>query len=71
MFKEANLKDLGERCAMTFIQAFLGIVAAGPLVGMDVVPMKAGAAAGVAAVLSVVKTYVAQHSGDKSGSIIS
>ena len=56
---------------MTFIQAFLGIVAAGPLVGMDVEPMKAGAAAGVAAVLSVVKTYVAQHSGDKSGSIIS
>ena len=67
MFKESNLKDLGERCAMTFIQAFLGIVAAGPLVGMDVEPMKAG----VAAVLSVVKTYVAQHSGDKSGSIIS
>ena len=50
MFKESNLKDLGERCAMTFIQAFLGIVAAGPLVGMDVEPMKAGAAAGVAAV---------------------
>ena len=48
MFKDSNLKDLGERCAMTFIQAFLGIVAAGPLVGMDVEPMKAGAAAGVA-----------------------
>ena len=70
MFEKEKLQDLGERCVMTFAQAFLGIVAAGPMGGMDVEPMKAGAAAGVAAVLSVVKTNVAQHSGAKSRNLL-
>ena len=53
MFDQAQLKDLGERCVMTFAQSFLAIVTAGPMVGMDADIFKAGAAAGVAAVLSV------------------
>tara|TARA_R100000808_G_scaffold7255_4_gene21472 strand:- start:9059 stop:9277 length:219 start_codon:yes stop_codon:yes gene_type:complete len=64
------LSDLGERCLMTFAQSFLAIVTAGPMVGMDADVFKAGAAAGVAAVLSVLKSYVATKKGDGSGNIL-
>ena len=70
MFDQAQLKDLGERCVMTFAQSFLAIVTAGPMVGMDDDIFKAGAAAGVAAVLSVLKSYVASKKGDGSGNIL-
>tara|TARA_R110002012_G_scaffold318515_2_gene537080 strand:- start:2468 stop:2686 length:219 start_codon:yes stop_codon:yes gene_type:complete len=64
------LTDLGERCVMTFAQSFLAIVTAGPMVGMDADIFKAGAAAGVAAVLSVLKSFVASKKGDGSGNIL-
>ena len=64
------LTDLGERCVMTFAQSFLAIVTAGPMVGMDADIFKAGAAAGVAAVLSVLKSFVASKKGDGSVNIL-
>ena len=64
------LTDLGERCVMTFAQSFLAIIMAGPMVGMDADILKAGAAAGVAAVLSVVKSYVATKKGDGSTDLL-
>ena len=70
MFDKTQLQDLGERCAMTFAQSFLGIVAVGPMVGMDADVLKAGAAAGVAAVLSVLKSYIATKKGDGSGNLL-
>ncbi len=70
MFDKTQLQDLGERCVMTFAQAFLGIVAAGPVVGMDADIWKAGGAAGLAAVLSVLKSYVATKKGDGSTNIL-
>ena len=70
MFDVENLKPLAERCVATFLQAFLGIVAAGPVVGMDADIWQAGAAAGVGAVLSVLKSYVATKKGDGSTDLL-
>ena len=70
MLTEGNPTPLAERCVATFAHAFVGIVAAGPMVGMDADVWKAGAAAGVAAVLSVLKSYVATKKGDGSTDLL-
>lgn len=50
--------DIGKRAAWTFAQAFFGTVAVG--ITTDVATYKAGAIAGVAAVLSLFKNIFAQ-----------
>tara|TARA_X000000368_G_C22429337_1_gene449695 strand:- start:78 stop:293 length:216 start_codon:yes stop_codon:yes gene_type:complete len=70
MFSKENLTPLAEKMVATFLQAFLGIVAAGPMVGMEADVWKAGAASGVAACLSVLKSYVATKRGDGSTDLL-
>ena len=70
MFEKENLVPLAERCVSTFLQAFLGIVAAVPVVGLDADIWQAGAASGVGAVLSVLKSYVATKKGDGSTDLL-
>ena len=60
-------KDVLERVAATFIQAFLGIF----VVGGDISNAKAAALAGATAALSLVKGIVASRFGDKSASAVS
>lgn len=54
-------KDLLERLVATFVQAFLGVVIVS---GLDNIDVKAAATAGVAAVLSLVKSLIAKRIGD-------
>ena len=51
-------KDMASRAAWTFAQAFLGVLVAIPVAGWTVGLLVAAVAAGIAASLSVVKTYV-------------
>ena len=60
-------KDVLERVAATFIQAFLGIF----VVGGDIGNAKAAGLAGATAVLSLVKGIVASRFGDGSASAAS
>ena len=46
------------RAARTFLQSFLAIVTATPLLDMDVPTVKAAAAAGLAAVLALVQRWL-------------
>lgn len=54
-------KDILERAEWTFAQAFLAVVSVGVAGVTDVGTWKAGAIAGAAAVLSMLKNVVAQH----------
>ena len=60
-------KDVLERVAATFIQAFLGIF----VIGGDIGNAKAAALAGATAALSLVKGIVASRFGDGSASTVS
>ena len=64
--------DLLERCAMTFIQSFAALLLAGTAgIDLSVSTMQAGAVAGIAAVLAIVKGFAAQRFvGDKSPSLV-
>lgn len=55
-------RDAGERALWTFVQAALAVVVAGNVVDIGV--WKAGAVAGVAAVLSFVKSVAKDRLGD-------
>jgi hypothetical protein len=57
--KGLNWKDILERAEWTFAQAFLAVVGVG--VVTDVATYKAGAIAGIAAVLSMLKNVVKQN----------
>ena len=46
------------RALRTFLQAFLAVVTAGPLLDLDVPTLKAAAVAGVAAVLALVQRWL-------------
>lgn len=46
------------RATRTFLQAFLAVVTAAPLLDVDVPTVKAGAMAGVAAVLALVQRWL-------------
>ena len=60
-------RDVLERVAATFIQAFLGIF----IIGGDIGNAKAAGLAGATAVLSLVKGIVASRFGDGSASVAS
>ena len=52
-----ELKDMIERTAWTFIEAFIGALTVAPLVGVDAGALQLAALAGGGAALAVVKTY--------------
>ena len=52
-----ELKDMVERTAWTFIEAFIGALTVAPLVGVDAEVVQLAALAGGGAALAVVKTY--------------
>ena len=52
-----DLKDMIERTAWTFIEAFIGALTVAPLVGVDAEVLQLAALAGGGAALAVVKTY--------------
>lgn len=53
----ADLKDMLERTAWTFIEAFIGALTVAPLVGVEAETLQLAALAGGGAALAVVKTY--------------
>ncbi|MAV33562.1 MAG: hypothetical protein CMQ02_09025 [Gammaproteobacteria bacterium] len=52
-----QLKDMIERTAWTFIEAFIGALTVAPLVGVDAEVIQLAALAGGGAALAVIKTY--------------
>ena len=52
-----DLKDLIERTAWTFIEAFIGALTVAPLVGVEAETIQLAALAGGGAALAVIKTY--------------
>tara|TARA_R100000781_G_scaffold2232_2_gene3651 strand:- start:1725 stop:2006 length:282 start_codon:yes stop_codon:yes gene_type:complete len=52
-----DLKDMIERTAWTFVEAFIGALTVAPLVGIDAGALQLAALAGGGAALAVVKTY--------------
>lgn len=59
MWTTAFWKDLVERLVWTFVEAFLGVVIAVQVADLDVAVLESAAAAGVAAVLSALKSVAA------------
>mgnify|MGYP001438560409 FL=1 len=57
-YKMSNdLKDMLERTAWTFIEAFIGALTVAPLVGVEAETLQLAALAGGGAALAVIKTY--------------
>jgi len=52
-----ELKDMIERTAWTFIEAFIGALPVAPLVGVEAETLQLAALAGGGAALAVIKTY--------------
>ena len=52
-----ELKDMMERTAWTFVEAFIGALTVAPLVGVDAEVLQLAALAGGGAALAVIKTY--------------
>ena len=52
-----DLKDMLERTAWTFIEAFIGALVVAPLAGVEAESIQLAAIAGGGAALAVVKTY--------------
>ena len=52
-----ELKDMIERTAWTFIEAFIGALTVAPLVGVEAETIQLAALAGGGAALAVIKTY--------------
>ena len=53
----ADLKDMLERTAWTFIEAFIGALTVAPLVGVDASAVQLAAMSGAGAALVVVKEF--------------
>ena len=67
-----DLKDMLERTAWTFIEAFIGALTVAPLVGVEAETLQLAALAGGGAALAVVKTYAKkQISGGSSAQKVS
>ena len=52
-----DLKDMLERTAWTFVEAFIGALTVAPLVGVEAETLQLAALAGGGAALAVIKTY--------------
>ena len=52
-----DLKDMIERTAWTFVEAFIGALTVAPLVGVEAETLQLAALAGGGAALAVIKTY--------------
>ena len=52
-----QLKDMLERTAWTFVEAFIGALTVAPLVGVEAEVLQLAALAGGGAALTVIKTY--------------
>ena len=52
-----DLKDMIERTAWTFVEAFIGALTVAPLVGVEAETIQLAALAGGGAALAVIKTY--------------
>jgi len=52
-----DIKDMLERTAWTFIEAFIGALTVAPLVGVEAETLQLAALAGGGAALAVIKTY--------------
>ena len=61
-----ELKDMLERVAWTFIEAFIGALTIAPLVGIEAETVQLAALSGGAAALAVVKTYAKKQIGGSS-----
>ena len=66
---ENHLKDMLERTAWTFIEAFIGALTVAPLVGVDAEIVQLAALAGGGAALAVVKTYAKKQIGGGSQTV--
>ena len=58
------IRDIAERAAWTFLQAFLGV-----FVVTDLSSAEGAALAGVAAVVSLIKGIVATHVGERNAAL--
>ena len=58
-----ELKDMLERVAWTFIEAFIGALTIAPLVGIEAETVQLAALSGGAAALAVVKAYAKKQLG--------
>jgi hypothetical protein len=56
--------DLAERALWTFVQAFIGVLLAGGMLDLSTGTLRAGAIAGIAAVLALIKGVAASRIGD-------
>ena len=61
-----DLKDMAERTAWTFVEAFIGALTVAPLVGVEAETIQLAALAGGGAALAVVKTYAKKQIGGGS-----
>lgn len=52
-----EMKDMLERAAWTFVQAFLGALTINPMFGVDINALQVAVIAGCSATLSVIKTF--------------
>ena len=66
-----DLKDMLERTAWTFIEAFIGALTVAPLVGVDAEVLQLAALAGGGAALAVVKTYAKKQIGSGGSQTVS
>jgi len=64
-----ELKDMLERVAWTFVEAFIGALTIAPLVGIDANAVQLAALSGGAAALAVIKTYAKKQIGGSSQNI--
>lgn len=64
-----DLKDMLERTAWTFIEAFIGALTVAPLVGVEAETLQLAALAGGGAALAVIKTYAKKQISKPSGKV--
>lgn len=64
-----DLKDMLERTAWTFIEAFIGALTVAPLVGVEAETLQLAALAGGGAALAVIKTYAKKQISKPTGKV--
>ena len=64
-----DLKDMLERTAWTFVEAFIGALTVAPLVGVEAETLQLAALAGGGAALAVIKTYAKKQITKPTGKV--